>query len=462
MAHRAVMNGDFIYAGYTFDPNVEDDVNEYQFYLRWSGDGGRTWSTPMSTTADGPASVNVIEPRLVRAPGTIKSGDPRDVHDPDVYLVAWGTESIAPDGTPYRDSLFVTRTVDRGLSFERAQALGETRTSPDQTDEQIQLRVTPDGQNVSAVWIRKDSTGSSVMFASAVGITPTADLSVVATASDRQPDVGDAFEVTLEVHNAGPQEATELQLLLNAGTRLAVSGVETTAGGCAVDTIITCELDDLASGETIVVNLSLVAMTRGAWHISGSANAWEEEPEPADNRVFIAGDNIPNADIAVHATTDVSAVRAGAQFGIDFGVTNRGPQVSTDVTISVALSGSGEFLAAPSCTADLHTLTCNVAELAVGESWSGTASVRAISGTSVSVQVLASSTEQDPVTADNSTGLSVVIDTPEPRSSGSNGGGCVYDPNGSRDTTLPAVLLLAMIVRWWSRRAVKATSTGGA
>jgi len=453
MAHRAVMNGDFIYVGYTFDPNGEDETDEYQFLLRKSDDGGRTWSPPMSATDGVPGSVNVIEPRLVRAPGTVQSGDPRDVHNRDVYLVAWGTESITPDGLgTYRDELFVTRTSDRGLSFERPQALRETRTAPDQTDEQIQLRTTPDGQNITAVWIRKDSTGSSVMFASAIGITPTANLSVVATASDQRPDVGDAFDVAIEVRNAGPQEATELRLLLNIGTRLALSAVETAAGSCAVGTIITCDLDDLALGETAIVNLSLIAETRGEWHISGSASAWEEEPEPADNNILLPGSSIPNADIAVQAATDVSATTPGAQFGIEYGVTNRGPQVATDVTISVTLSGSGEFVSGPSCTLAARTLTCNVAELAVGEIWSETASARATDGSSVSVNVAASSTEQDPVTADNSISLSVAIESPKPLISGNDGGGCVYDPNGVGDPTLPAMLFMALIALWWRRR----------
>ena len=451
MAHRAIMNGDFIYAGYTFDPDAGDGVDEYQFVLRRSNDGGRTWSSPMSATEGVPAAVNVIEPRLVRSPGTVQSGDPRDVHNRDVYLVAWGTESLMLDGSgAFRDELFVTRTSDRGLSFERVQPLQETRTAPDQTDEQIQLRTSPDGQNISAVWIRKDSSGSSVMFASAIGITPTADLSVVVTASDQRPDVGDAVDVTLEVHNAGPQEATELKLNANVGPGLAIAGVETIAGTCDAGANITCDLEDLASGEIAIINLSIVAETRGAWEISADASAWEEEPEPADNSMLIAGINIPNADLAVQAATDVSAVGPGAEFDVDFGVTNHGPQVATDVTVTVTLGGSGEFVSGPSCTVALRTLTCSVAELAVGESWWGTGGARAIAGPNVPLQVWASSMEKDPAVADNSTKLSVTIESPEP----DVGGGCVYDPEGSGDTTLPALLLLAIAVRSWRRQAL--------
>jgi hypothetical protein len=104
---------------------------------------------------------------------------------------------------------------------------------------------------------------------------------------------------------------------------------------------------------------------------------------------------------------------------------------------------------------EARTLTCSVAELAVGESWSGTASARATDGSSVSVNVEASSTEQDPVAADNSISVSVAIDSPEPAVSwrnATNGGGCVYDPNSRGDPTLPALLFMALIALWWRRR----------
>jgi hypothetical protein len=448
MAHRAIMNGDFLYAGYTYDPDVEDGVDEYQYYLRRSDDGGRTWSAPVSATAGVPGSINVIEPRLVRAPGTVQSGDPRDVHDRDVYLIAWGTESIAADGSgTYRDAVFVTRSSDRGRSMERVQALHETKTAPDQTDEQIQLRMTPDGQNVTAVWIRKDLSGSSVMFAPAIGITPTADLSVVVAAADHRPDVGDAFDAMIAVRNAGPQEATELRLTASIGAGLTLSDIASPAGSCVAGPPVSCELDDLTSDGLAVVNLKLVAETRGEWEISADASAWEEEPEPADNHGLLAGANIPNADITVQLAADATKTRPGDRFDISYGVTNRGPQVATDVTVKVALNGSGEFVAGPSCSVELRVLTCGVGELAVGESWSGTAGVRAIAGPDVAVHVAAASIEKDPVTADNSTEVGVPID--EPRTG--VGGGCAYDPSGRGDTTLPALLALALLIRWARR-----------
>jgi len=441
-AHRAVMNGDFIYAGYTLDTNAEDGVDEYQYYLRWSGDGGVTWSAPVSVSQGIPGSENVIEPRLVRTPGTIQNGDPRNIHNPNVYLLAWGTEALPPGSTePVRESLFVTRTMDRGLSFERVQTLRPTRTAADQTDEQIQLRITPDGDSVSAVWVRKDATSSFVVFDAAVGITPTADLSVIATASDLAPDVGDAFSVVIEVRNAGPQTATELQLTANIGDGLSLAGVETTAGSCGIGPTVSCMLDDLAAGGSAEVRLDLVAESRGEWVVSAEATAWEEEPEPGDNAVTLAGDAVPNANITVQATATVTEVRRGERFDVEFGVTNQGPQVATDVTVTAILRGGADFESGSSCTVLQRTLSCSVAELAVGERWQSAAAVRAAGGAVASIYVAATSAERDPLISDNMAEVSVAIETPPP----SSGGGCVHDPAGSGDMTLPALLLMSLL-----------------
>lgn len=448
-AHRAVMNGDFIYAGYTLDANAEDGVDEYQYFLRWSGDGGTTWSAPVSVSQGIPGSENVIEPRLVRTPGTIQNGDPRNIHNPNVYLLAWGTETVVPGAAePYRDALFVTRTVDRGLSFERVQALRPTRTAPDQTDEQVQLRVTPDGDNISAVWIRKDATSSFVVFDSAVGITPTADLSVVATASDRAPDVGDAFNVVIEVRNAGPQPATELQLTASIGDDLTLTGVESAAGTCVAGVNISCDLADLAAGASASIRLDLVAESRGEWVVSAEVAAWEEEPAPADNAVTLAGNAVPNANITVQATAAVDQVRQGERFDVEFSVTNQGPQVATDVKINAILHGSANFESGLSCTVSQRTLSCSVAELAVGERWQSAASARANGGPVAAVHVSATSAELDPLISDNMAEASVAIETPAP----SGGGGCVHDPAARGDVTLPALLLMSLIGQWYRRR----------
>jgi uncharacterized repeat protein (TIGR01451 family) len=440
-AHRAVMDGDFIYAGYTLDPNATDGIDEYQYMLRWSADGGHNWSAPANVSAGIQGSENVIEPRLLRTPGTVPSGNPEDVRNPDIYLLAWGSLVPAPDGLePIRDALFVTRTVDRGLSFERVQKLASTRTSPDQTDEQIQLRVTPDGENVAAVWIRRDQGASDVMYASAVGITPTAELSITAVATSAAPDIGDTITVTIEIENAGPQTATELGLTASADAGLAIRAAASANGDCALVAAVSCDLDDLAPGGIAMIELEVEAVAAGQWAVTGTTTAWEQDTQPADNQFELTVTPIPKADLGVAISTAAASVVKGDRFDVSFEIQNNGPQPATSLRFVMLLPPGLEVISAAPCALANGDIACNLQSLPVGEPLRGTATLSARTSGAASISATATADEIDPDMANNNARLSLVIDRPD-------GGGCVYDPRGGNDGTLVFLLLLGMGLR---------------
>lgn len=444
-AQRAVMNGDFIYAGYTQDAQATDGISEYQYFLRWSKDGGVTWSTPLQVSAGVAGSENVIEPRLIRTPGTVDSGHPRDIHNPDIYVIAWGTEVDPGNGQePYRDALFVTRTVDRGLSVERVQALSTTRSEPDETDEQIQLRVSPDGQELAVAWVRFDQDGSRVVFDRAIGITPTADLSVSMSASTDAPDVGDTMRVTFEVGNSGPQSATELQLTSTPDAGLVFTQAITTDGSCQLDVTLDCALDDLAPGEVASVELLLTAESRGNWTITSAVSAWEEEPEPADNAAELSIEAVPNADLAVELSKGTSRLWVGDDFSITYMGLNRGPQLAQDVTIEIRLPPHVEVLGDHGCNLADSELSCTKANIGFGEAWMKTLDLRAVRAGNASVSVSVSSLENDPAILNNDAQLSIDIE------SAPISGGCAHDPSGRGDHTLLLLLALSLAWRAWA------------
>ncbi len=450
-AQRAVMDGDFIYAGFTQDAQATDEVSEFQYFVRWSNDGGVTWSTPLQVSAGVPGSENVIEPRLIRTPGTVDSGDPRDIHNPDIYVIAWGTEVDPGNGQePYRDALFVTRTVDRGLSIERVQALSMTRAAPGETDEQIQLRVSPDGQELAATWVRFDQDGSRMVFGKARGITPTANLSVSMSASAHTPDVGDTVRVTLEVGNSGPQSATELQLTATPGAGLVFTQATTTDGSCQLDVTLDCVLDELAPGVVASIELQLTTESRGNWAITSTVSAWEEEPEPADNVAEISIDAVPNADLAAALTNGATRLRTGDKFSVTYTGLNHGPQLATNVVAVFRLSPSVQVFGEHGCNLAGSELSCDMASIDVAGTWVKTLDLQAVRAGSASVSVSVSSLENDPAILNNDAQISFDIEGEESRGGESSGGGCVHDPYGRGDQTLLLLLVVSMAWRVWA------------
>ncbi len=442
-AHRAVLDGDFIYAAYLQDPNVENGSDQYQLFLRWSDDGGLNWSVPARVSTGVPESTNIIEPRLIRTPKGLDSGKPEDIRSADVFIVAWGTEIMPEDALePIRDALFVTRTADRGVSFERIQALELSRTAADQTDEQIQLRVTPDGQNVYAIWIRRNGNESNVIFSSALGITPTADLSVAMDVSDTVRDVGDAVEVTVQIGNIGPHWATELQLSMDLPPGLLLTTATPSSGTCDLTPAMRCQFDDLAAGTSATLDLSLVAGTRGGWPLAAEVSAWELEPEPADNSAEVVIEAIPHADVLLALAARNTSVEVGEILEIDYEVSNSGPQTAEGIVVTLMIPSHAAVSVSSRCQQAGDMLTCAVPDLPIEETWKDTVVLHAASAGIAWITAIAASQEDDH-DPDNNTGFTGVLVEAEKSAftASASGGG------GSSGVILPILLLLFLARR---------------
>jgi uncharacterized repeat protein (TIGR01451 family) len=283
-----------------------------------------------------------------------------------------------------------------------------------------------------------------VVFDKAIGITPTANLSVSMSTSTDTPDVGDTVRVTLEVGNSGPQSATELQLTSTPDAGLVFTQAITTDGSCHLDVTLDCALDELAPGEVASVELLLTAESRGNWAITSAVSAWEEEPEPADNAAELSIEAVPNVDLAVELDRGTNRLWVGDDFSITYMGLNHGPQLAQDVTIEIRLPPHVEVLGEHGCNLADSELSCTKANIGVGEAWMKTLDLRAVRAGNASVSISVSSLEKDPVILNNDAQLSIDIE------SAAISGGCVHDPSGSGDHTLLLLLALSLAWRVWA------------
>ncbi|MGC9332569.1 MAG: choice-of-anchor O protein, partial [Anaerolineae bacterium] len=248
-AHRGAIMGDFIVMGYSYTPNwaaYRNGNDKYDFFIRRSFDGGLTWTTdphgegvtncdtftdPLSKDktevctfyAAGAfeqarnlsqlpnAKSSVIEPRIVKAPGTIKNPDgtatgyPEDINTFGMYYVSYGTATndkkvfdeeigkwVKPEAAPM--DLFYSFSQDLGETHELVEwnvnpdsegnYAGETvlrwdflaKGDPEQGE--AQLRMTPDGSRFYAVWVQEGEEGSDIWFRRIM--SPLFDANVVA------------------------------------------------------------------------------------------------------------------------------------------------------------------------------------------------------------------------------------------------------------------------------------------
>lgn len=198
-AHRGLISGDLIVIGYNYTPDDAvaryTDLENYEFWIRRSLDGGATWGAPADLTSESTldlamrlglkdTGINVKEPRIMKTPGNgpgCPSGDPDDAtttrtsdcSNPSTFVIAWSAETNVYEqlGGARDLDIFITRTTDLGDTFEPYQVLAGTESPNfDELDEmESQIRPTPDGRTVFGVWNEvSEETGANSRFAIAV------------------------------------------------------------------------------------------------------------------------------------------------------------------------------------------------------------------------------------------------------------------------------------------------------
>lgn len=219
LAHRGAINGDEIIIGYGWTPNWGRLANDkYDLYIRRSFDGGQTWTTdkndpepiehvivfvdpdtkeeivtsytfqpgdlepPRNVSGLRNNRVSVLEPRIVKTPGNITrpdkspTGYPEDTHADGIYQVAWGMELNDPTAaTKMPLDIYYGRTIDKGQRYETVVVTPKDGSGTPQDGWNLlakdrpaqsgaQLRQTPDGSRMYAIWLEEGESGSDIMF----------------------------------------------------------------------------------------------------------------------------------------------------------------------------------------------------------------------------------------------------------------------------------------------------------
>ncbi|MCG3184592.1 MAG: hypothetical protein ICCCNLDF_02719 [Planctomycetes bacterium] len=175
LAHRGEVDGDEIIIGYSWTNDGTlaryTDLANFNFFIRRSFDGGDTWEAQRNLTNITDTKISVREPRIVKTP---KNTDPARPQATGTFFVAWGTEVNQYEHlaeSVINLDIFVTRTVNDGLTFEPVQLLSQATI--DAEDEESQLRPEPEGTVVHAVFMDKNTTTGAlnVMYSRGLEIT---------------------------------------------------------------------------------------------------------------------------------------------------------------------------------------------------------------------------------------------------------------------------------------------------
>ena len=230
LAHRGTLRGDFVSIAYDHTPDAvaanpektNPPTGTYNLFIKRSTDGGATWGAARNMSHVTDPAVRVVEPRQVGTPGTLKlpdgvtaTTDPSDVQNRNVIYVGWGTETNEVESKPL--DIYLTRTTDLGLSYDRVQLLAEGPTEQSET----QLRTQPDGKTLGALWMQRDATlnTTDVVYRNGGGETTFADpdLNLTVTGASFAPNAQGVVTYTILNEGAGLAQSVVLSGTAPAG-----------------------------------------------------------------------------------------------------------------------------------------------------------------------------------------------------------------------------------------------------
>ena len=162
---------------------------------------------------------------------------------------------------------------------------------------------------------------------------PSADIQVLQTIDNPAPNVDDTVTLTLTVRNAGPSDATGVQVtdLLPAG--LTLVSATPSQGMYTADTGV-WDIVALAQGASVTLAIVATVTQAGRHTILASKTAQGEEDPVESNNASGVTLNGHAADVQVLKTVDVNAPLVGHTVTFTVTVINRGPSAATGVVVT--------------------------------------------------------------------------------------------------------------------------------
>ncbi len=230
-----------------------------------------------------------------------------------------------------------------------------------------------------------DPNGANNAATDTDGVTQSADLSIVKIDSADPVIPGQAFTYTLTVTNIGPSDASTVQVLDTVPAQFTVTNVTSPSGACGqVGNAVTCTRPTLAAAASWVITVSVTAnLAAPAGTYTNTATVSAATPDPVAGNDSASQDTsiIPSADLSIVKTGSADPISPGDVLDYTIVVTNNGPSDADNLTVSDSIPAPGSFgvtamvASAGSCVRVNNDVTCTVASLASGATWTITISV---------------------------------------------------------------------------------------
>jgi len=222
----------------------------------------------------------------------------------------------------------------------------------------------------------EDETDNRSMFTNAI-VSPY-DLVIAKTAAPNPLVTGQIQSNRIHVLNKGPCPAVDTVLVDELPTNTPFIAVNGSTNCVYTNGIVTCGLGTIDPGEERFVEILIVPtnapeILTNAAAVSAKMDATHVELTPADNSALFTSQVIDvSVDLEVFKSADTGSLDAGGDLTYTLVVTNHGPDVAMDVTLTDNLPFGVVFSSATGsvglCVAATNTITCDLGDMNSGDS----------------------------------------------------------------------------------------------
>ena len=249
-------------------------------------------------------------------------------------------------------------------------------------------------------------------------VNPVADVAITGdTASATTVTVGTMVAFTINLANAGPSEATNVNVSVPLPTGLTfVSG--TGAAGSASESagVVTVPVGILLAGGSSTVTITVLAAANGTFPTTATVGSDVVDSNPSNNTGTASVTVTPIADVSLTLSGTAGPIYTNTSLTYTAVVTNAGPSPATNVEFADPIPAGTTFVGVEA-NGVLGSVVDGVAELALGTIAPGTSVevilvVVATQAGVVTDSAVASATEPDPDTTNNAASVSTTIVQP--------------------------------------------------
>jgi uncharacterized repeat protein (TIGR01451 family) len=411
-AHRAVLRSNDLYVGYIYTDDgvvaAATDLANYNFYVRRFNASNSVWGNPVNLSNITNTAINVLEPRLMGMPGNQPGcTDPDNITNPEncqnknVVIAAWGTETNVYEhiGGAQNLDIYFTRTTDKAMHWEPLTMLA----SGPNIQGESQLRVTPDGNRVFAVWneTRNDGVTNS-MFRLGAPLTLYSDIAVSAINVPATVYAGTDINFDYVVENLGPDRAYDINLIIELPSSVLFQSAD---NFCSHDAgTVTCPLGDINASNSVPIEIStLSTVVEPLVYTATIESDVLDDPDTNNNHLQSTVNATVASDLGVIVNRNASSVDMGNNATLEYRISNAGPSQAEAVTLTLPLPAGISFIdATPDvCSIVSSIVSCEFGLLANGQNTSVSIELQIGNAGLTTIDASVNAVQFDPDASDN-------------------------------------------------------------